>query len=103
MYNDGTFFRVADNYDPNFDSESGGETPPSGFHAPIRGFGKIWRENTSVRDQLGWGTTSEIGGNASMLEFTTGRMVSSTARGDILIFINGADSNQGQWLAVPGQ
>ena len=27
---------------------------------PIRGFGKIWRENPEIREQLGWALTSEI-------------------------------------------
>lgn len=27
---------------------------------PIRGFGKIWRENPELREQLGWALTSEI-------------------------------------------
>ncbi len=27
---------------------------------PIRGFGKIWRENSDIRERLGWALTSEI-------------------------------------------
>lgn len=33
--------------------------PPSGLHQPKRGIGKVWRDNTSVRDRLGWAMTSE--------------------------------------------
>jgi protein-export membrane protein SecD len=34
---------------------------PDGKYQPVRGFGKLWRENQTVRDELGWGTTPEFG------------------------------------------
>ncbi len=34
---------------------------PDGKYQPVRGFGKLWRENQTVRDELGWGTTQEFG------------------------------------------
>ena len=40
--------------DPNF-------TPPAGLIQPVRGFGKVWRDNTEVRDYLGWATAGETG------------------------------------------
>ncbi|MDF1515761.1 MAG: hypothetical protein P1S60_18285, partial [Anaerolineae bacterium] len=40
--------------DPNF-------APPSGLLQPKRGFGKVWRENIVVRDNLGWATADESG------------------------------------------
>lgn len=36
-------------------------TPPVDGIQPRRGFGKVWRENESLRDALGWGTTPEFG------------------------------------------
>jgi hypothetical protein len=36
-------------------------TPPDGLYQPLRGFGKLWRENTALKDGLGWGTTPEFG------------------------------------------
>jgi hypothetical protein len=36
-------------------------TIPAGRFEPLRGFGKLWRENPSVQDGLGWGTTPEFG------------------------------------------
>lgn len=35
--------------------------PPAGLYEPVRGFGKLWRENPEVRDTLGWGVTPEFG------------------------------------------
>lgn len=35
--------------------------PPAERFQPIRGFGKIWRENPDVRQQLGWALGPELG------------------------------------------
>jgi hypothetical protein len=40
---------------------SGGETPPTGLFEPVRGFGKVWRENQGLRNTLGWAAAPEIG------------------------------------------
>jgi hypothetical protein len=34
---------------------------PEGLYQPIRGFGHLWRENTFVRDVLGWAIDDEYG------------------------------------------
>jgi hypothetical protein len=36
-------------------------TPPEGRLQPERGFGKLWREASTVREQLGWAVTPEFG------------------------------------------
>ena len=36
-------------------------TPPEGMSQPERGFGKLWRENPDIREQLGWAITPEFG------------------------------------------
>lgn len=36
-------------------------TPPEGRLQPERGFGKLWREASAVREQLGWAVTPEFG------------------------------------------
>lgn len=36
-------------------------TPPANFHQPIRGFGKLWRENPEIRQTLGWALEPELG------------------------------------------
>ena len=35
--------------------------PPAGLLQPIRGFGKVWRENLAVRQPLCWATAAEQG------------------------------------------
>lgn len=34
---------------------------PNGKLQPIRGFGKLWRDNPDIREALGWATTPEFG------------------------------------------
>lgn len=41
------------------DPVSGGMTPPPGLFEPIRGFGKLWRENQFIRETLGWAVEPE--------------------------------------------
>jgi hypothetical protein len=36
-------------------------TPPDGLFQPIRGFGLVWREESGVRDRLGWAIEQESG------------------------------------------
>ncbi len=47
-------------------------TPPDGRYQPLRGFGKVWRDNTRVRDALGWALAPEQGfTSAYQKEFLT--------------------------------
>jgi hypothetical protein len=52
--------------------ESGGLTPPAGLREPIRGFGKVWREQPGVRQALGWATSPERGDSGIVQSFTGG-------------------------------
>ena len=48
---------------PEFDPEI--QSPRSGLYQPVRGFGMLWRQNESVRDQLGWALGEEVGYTAN--------------------------------------
>jgi len=47
---------------------------PDGLHQPIRGFGKIWRDNPEIREALGWGLDPEFG-HLTRYRFFEGEMV----------------------------
>ncbi len=49
-----TFQEGESEFDPSM-------VPPEGKYQPERGFGKIWRENQTIHDSLGWGLTPEFG------------------------------------------
>ena len=41
-------------------------TPPAGLYQPVWGFGLIWREETGVRDRLGWAIDVEVAFNTHL-------------------------------------
>ena len=51
---DDTFNEGDQESDPNL-------LPPTGYQQPQRGFGKVWRDNDEVRQNLGWATAGETG------------------------------------------
>jgi hypothetical protein len=103
LFGDGTYQRYTDTFDAAVDPISGGAQPPAGRFEPVRGFGKVWREQPGVRDRLGWAINNESGGPAVTLSFVSGRMVSSDARGDILVLTTTGTGDNGRWQAVPGR
>lgn len=48
---------------------------PAGLVVPVRGFGKIWSENPSIRERLGWATAPESGELGGYRHFANGFMV----------------------------
>lgn len=61
LYEDGAYEQYEDTWaegDPEDDPEI---VPPEGLLQPIRGFGKLWRENDDLRERLGWATAPEQG------------------------------------------
>ena len=58
LYDDGTYLTVPHTW-TNADPVDTGETPPSGLVLPVRGFGKVWANETGVRDALGWATAPQ--------------------------------------------
>ena len=53
VYND-TFVEGEAEYDPQL-------IPPENRYQPVRGFGKLWRENLEVRQKIGWALEQERG------------------------------------------
>jgi hypothetical protein len=102
LYNTGRFGRYDDTYNATTDPYSGGETPPSGLIEPIRGFGKVWRSNPDVRNNLGWATNAESGGTGTVQLFERGQMVYLPERGDILIMAFDPGGATGTWRSVAG-
>lgn len=50
-----------DTYEDSLPESDPDLTPPAGLMQPVRGFGKLWRENQAVQDLLGWAVESEFG------------------------------------------
>ncbi|MBC7237497.1 MAG: hypothetical protein H5T69_16770, partial [Chloroflexi bacterium] len=91
LYNSGAWQSFPDTWasgQPEFDPAI---VPPPGFYQPVRGFGKVWRENSAVRNGLGWATTQERGFFGSVQPFTGGLMLWSNAKGIFVLY------NDGRW------
>jgi len=61
------------------------EPPEEGLVQPIRGFGKLWRENEELRQALGWATEDEVG-RVATYQYVPG----------------GTVSEQGEYIPGPG-
>lgn len=60
---------------PEIPPTCGGLTPPTGLQIPIRGFGKLWCDN-SLYDDIGFGYGSERGGDLLIQEAERGFYIS---------------------------
>ncbi len=54
IYNDGEWVTYPDNWDSSQPSNDPNLVVPNGRYQPVDSIGKVWRENTDVRDRLGW-------------------------------------------------
>ncbi len=76
-YND-TFTDGEAEVDPNL-------IPPEGTFQPRRGFGKLWRDHSDIRDGLGWALTPEF-------ELTSNYR-----------YVHGGTISDGEYIAGPGE
>jgi hypothetical protein len=106
-----TFVEGEPELDPNL-------IPPDGLYQPRRGFGKLWRTRTELREALGWATTPEFeltstyryiaGGEVSNGEYFPGpgehRL--TTLYNDVISFFEGevrGDCQGGTWRMTPAE
>lgn len=65
LYEDGSWVQFDDTWSEGQPESDPGIVPPAGLYQPIRGFGKLWRDNAAVRDKLGWALAPEQGYTAT--------------------------------------
>lgn len=53
------WIRVPDTFEEGEPERDDSFVPPPGLSQPVRGFGKVWRTNPTVRDRLGWAVEPE--------------------------------------------
>jgi hypothetical protein len=61
LFSDGSLNRFSDTWVEGMLELDTSIAPPPGLLQPVRGFGKVWRENSNVRNKIGWATASEKG------------------------------------------
>jgi hypothetical protein len=55
-----SWWRVDDTFQEGEPESDPALIPPEGLRQPVRGFGKVWRNNAFVREALGWATSEEM-------------------------------------------
>lgn len=61
LFNQGDWRFAPDTYTADEPVTDASITPPDGFYQPQRGFGKLWRNDPTLRARLGWATAPEVG------------------------------------------
>jgi hypothetical protein len=107
LYNDGTLEKYPDTYVDGSPEPTAAETPPVGFLAPARGFGKLWRENATVRQRLGWGASAEqTYANTPYQPFEFGSaLLPASGRNEIFALYDErktSAANVNRWTVYPG-
>jgi len=89
LYNNGTWKRYVDTWNEGEPESDSSIVAPSGLYQPVRGFGKVWRSDPTVRNGLGWATMQERGFTASVQQYQGGLMFWSNVRGIYVLYDNG--------------
>ena len=89
LYSNGIWQSVVDTWRAGDPEQDPSITPPWGYYQPIRGFGKVWREEPGVRDRVGWATEQERGLTAAKQQFERGMMIWSPTKGVFVVYQDG--------------
>jgi len=75
LYRDGAWRIFPDTWIEGQAENDPSLSPPEGRVQPGRGFGKLWREDATVREKLGWGLRVEEGLTAPLQAFERGVLI----------------------------
>ncbi|NDJ54631.1 MAG: hypothetical protein GYB68_16310, partial [Chloroflexi bacterium] len=93
------WWRVPDSWTDAEPEDDPSLEPPDNMAQPIRGFGKVWRENGFIREALGWATSEEIPYSSQLQQFEGGFMMTGPNDAPIFVLIPSAgDPTTGQHL-----
>ena len=96
LHADGTWAGYPDTWQEGTPDRDPAIVPPEGLYQPVRGFGKVWREELGGPEAaLGWATAEERGGVL---------LIQHAARGALLRDVDGtryALHDDGTWTALP--
>ncbi|MBN1978782.1 MAG: hypothetical protein JW918_15400 [Anaerolineae bacterium] len=100
LYDDGQFALYEDTWTEGQPESDPSFVPPAGLLQPVRGFGKLWRENASVRDKLGWAMAGEQGFDTvfqAQIAESIGATAFLRALDGKIIRVSGWDVGVGTW------
>ncbi|MBX2999947.1 MAG: hypothetical protein KF893_15610 [Caldilineaceae bacterium] len=95
LHDDGRWRSFEDTFEEGQPESDESITAPDGLYQPIRGFGRIWREQLGgPQAEIGWGTLPEGAANGSTQRWEHGQLISFGLPERFLIF------NDGRWTRV---
>lgn len=102
FYGDQRWQRFDDDWSEDQPESDPAIVPPDGLFQPIRGFGKVWRENPSVRQELGWALGPELSFESKIQrqeaeEVGTEVIFLLTFNGQVFGLVS-RDQNGGDWV-----
>ncbi|GEM_PF-1800064 len=76
LFQDGTWQAFADTWQEGQPTQDPTLVPPAGLYQPIRGFGRLWREELGGPDAaIGWATAPESGRSGRVQRWTRGLLL----------------------------
>jgi DNA-binding beta-propeller fold protein YncE len=75
LSNDGSWAVFDDTWTPDEPEQDPNIVPPEGLLQPIRGFGKVWRNNPELQVGLGWALEEEAGYTSPVQTFEKGVLI----------------------------
>lgn len=96
LYNDGSWGGFEDTWTPDEPERDQNIQPPPGREQPVRGFGKVWREQPGVRDRLGWALQAEAGYTSPVQAFERG---TALGVGPSVYVLTRVAGEPGTWLS----
>ncbi len=94
LFPEGDWYAITDTWTAEQPESDPAIAPPEGRFQPVRGFGKVWRENQWLRERLGWAVEPERGVTAQAQRFEHGWLL--RAEGSIYALVN-ADIGPAFW------
>lgn len=82
-----SWWRLDDTFQDGEPESDPAFSPPEGLLQPVRGFGKVWRDNAFVRDALGWATGVEYPAESQWLDFEGGWMLTGPGGSPVYLMI----------------
>jgi photosystem II stability/assembly factor-like uncharacterized protein len=90
LYGTGAWVRYSDTWDESQPSSDTGLAAPAGLVQPVRGFGKIWREQLGgPHSAIGWALGPEAGYDILKQEFERGTMLIGPEEVTYLLYADG--------------
>lgn len=81
------WWRIEDTWQTGEPESDPGLQPPAGMRQPIRGFGKVWRNNGFVREAVGWAVGDEIQLDSQWLTFEGGWMMAGPNNTPVYVMV----------------